>query len=328
MFVTVKKRAILVVLSIIIAVFGVIFIKNRQPVQSYVLGKTVVIDAGHGGRDGGATALSAMPEKDLNLDIALAVRDYLSAAGIDVIMTRTEDVMLTDGEGGTNKNQDLRARKKIAESTENAVFVSIHMNSFPIEKYYGLQVYYSDNNEKSKALAASIQEKANTTLCQGSNRKIKNAGDSIYLLDELTCPAILIECGFLSNEAEALKLNDPEYRRKMAFLSRIYCRTVGRSVKLNRHSRESERLDVIYHSFIIRHELASAVYKFRIFYFSCENDLSVEDLVWIYVKVRDSERFAVVFANRIQLRMSRTYGGQVFPAEPFREIRDLTSPRV
>ena len=191
---------------------------GRSAAYVYAAKYTVVIDAGHGGRDGGATALSTMPEKDLNLDIALAVRDYLSAAGIDVIMTRTEDIMLTDGEGGTNKNQDLRARKKIVESAENAVFVSVHMNSFPIEKYYGLQVYYSDNNEKSKALAASIQEKANTTLCQGSNRKIKNAGDSIYLLDELTCPAILIECGFLSNKAEALKLNDPEYRRKMAFL--------------------------------------------------------------------------------------------------------------
>ncbi len=179
---------------------------------------TVVIDAGHGGRDGGATALSAMPEKDLNLDIALAVRDILSLSGINVIMTRTEDVMLTDGGGGTNKSQDLRARKKIAENAENAVFVSIHMNSFPIEKYYGLQVYYSDNDEKSRELAESIQKLANETLCTGSNRKIKNAGDTIYLLDELTCPAILIECGFLSNEAEARKLNDPEYRHAVALL--------------------------------------------------------------------------------------------------------------
>jgi len=179
---------------------------------------TVVIDAGHGGRDGGATALSALPEKDLNLYIALAVRDYLSATGIDVVMTRTEDIMLTDNNGGTNKNQDLRARRKIAESTENAVFVSIHMNSFPIEKYYGLQVYYSDNNEKSRELAQSIQNAANETLCQGSTRKIKNAGESIYLLDELSCPSILIECGFLSNAEEAKKLNSLEYRNAMAFL--------------------------------------------------------------------------------------------------------------
>ena len=181
-------------------------------------GFTVIIDAGHGGRDGGATALSAIPEKDLNLDIALALRDYLTAAGIDVIMTRTEDIMLSDGKGGTNKSQDLRARQKIAESTENAVFVSIHMNSFPIEKYSGLQVYYSDNSEKSAALASSIQERSNATLCSGSNRKIKNAGDSIYLLSELQCPAILVECGFLSNSEEAERLNDPEYRKALAFL--------------------------------------------------------------------------------------------------------------
>ena len=126
--------------------------------------------------------------------------------------------MLSDGKGGTNKSQDLRARQKIAESTENAVFISIHMNSFPIEKYSGLQVYYSDNSEESIALARSIQEKANATLCSGSNRKVKNAGDSIYLLDALQCPAIPIECGFLSNEAEARKLNDTEYRKSLAFL--------------------------------------------------------------------------------------------------------------
>ena len=179
---------------------------------------TVVIDPGHGGRDGGATALSDTPEKDLNLDIALALRDYLTAAGIDVIMTRAEDIMLSDGEGGTNKTQDLRARLKIAQSTENAVFVSIHMNSFPIEKYSGLQVYYSNGSEESLSLARAIQDKANETLCSGSNRKVKNAGDDIYLLNELQCPAILVECGFLSNAKEAEKLNDPEYRKALAFL--------------------------------------------------------------------------------------------------------------
>ena len=101
-------------------------------------------------------------------------------------------------------------------SRSNAKVVAL--GKFSDKKYSGLQVYYSDNDEKSRELAESIQKLANETLCTGSNRKIKNAGDTIYLLDELTCPAILIECGFLSNEAEASKLNDPEYRHAVALL--------------------------------------------------------------------------------------------------------------
>ncbi len=177
----------------------------------------VILDPGHGGPDGGTSGFSNVPEKELNLDISLKIRDILTSAGVDVVMTRTDDITLSDPDGGTRKNQDLRARKKIAEATSNAILVSIHMNAFPIEKYSGLQVYYSKNNAQSQLLAKEIQTSVTKSLQPANSRKIKAAGDNIYLLQELNCPAILIECGFLSNADEAERLNAPEYRQALAF---------------------------------------------------------------------------------------------------------------
>lgn len=177
----------------------------------------VIIDAGHGGIDGGAIGASgAVVEKDLNLDIALRISDMLSAAGIPNILTRSDDVLLESPGSSSKKNGDLAARKKIAESYKNAVFVSIHMNSFPIQKYSGLQVYYSPNNEKSRELASLIQTDIAKTLQPENKRKIKVASSSIYLLDNLKCPAVLVECGFLSNPEECARLSDEEYRRETA----------------------------------------------------------------------------------------------------------------
>jgi N-acetylmuramoyl-L-alanine amidase len=179
---------------------------------------TVVIDPGHGGRDGGAVGVSTSYEKELNLEISLILRDMLTASGINVVMTRTEDVMLSSSTGGTLKNQDLRARRDIAESVENPIFVSIHMNAFPVEKYSGLEIYYSQNNESSKDIAKLVRESVISNLGTGENRQIKPAGENIYLLDVLNCPAILVECGFLSNHGDAERLNDPSYRQQLALV--------------------------------------------------------------------------------------------------------------
>lgn len=180
----------------------------------------IIIDAGHGGIDGGTSGLSAVPEKTLNLDIALTLNDILTASGFKVVMTRTDDVMLTDPESNSNKrkNQDLSARLKIAKKEENAIFVSIHMNSFPIAKYNGLQVYYSENNPESLKLAVSIQDTVKSYLQPSNDRKVKSSEGNIFLLDNLNCPSVLIECGFLSNPQEAKNLNDAEYRRRIALL--------------------------------------------------------------------------------------------------------------
>lgn len=182
---------------------------------------TVVLDAGHGGEDGGASSASGIFEKDLNLDIVMKIGDYLERCGISVVYTRTEDILLYDRNEnyeGRKKILDLAARLKMARECENAVFVSIHMNAFPQKQYSGLQVYYSPHHPLSQILASTVQENAKTYLDHTNKRKIKKANSSIYLLDRLEKPAVLIECGFLSNEDEAQKLSGQEYRKQLALV--------------------------------------------------------------------------------------------------------------
>ena len=180
----------------------------------------IVIDAGHGGEDGGAIGVNGVYEKDVNLSIALFLADWLRADGYETILTRSEDILLYDRNSdyhGQKKVQDLAARRKIAEKYENAIFISIHMNAFPEAKYSGLQVYYSKNDPSSQALATEIQARTRELLLPNNERKIKAAGENIYLLDRLACPAVLVECGFLSNPEECERLSSEEYQKKLAF---------------------------------------------------------------------------------------------------------------
>jgi len=182
--------------------------------------KTVIIDAGHGGMDGGAVSVTGSLEKDLNLDLAETLKCMLEAAGYNVVMTRTDDSMLnSDGTyPKSRKMRDLQARLEITESHPDAILVSIHMNKFPEEKYSGLQVYYSGNNSKSKEIAQNVQEMNKLVLQPNNSREIKAAGDNIYLLKNIKIPAILVECGFLSNTEEAKLLDTEIYRKKIACL--------------------------------------------------------------------------------------------------------------
>ena len=180
----------------------------------------IIIDAGHGGEDGGAIGVNGIYEKDVNLSIALFLADWLRSDGYEVVLTRSEDILLYDRNSnyhGQKKVQDLATRRKITESYENAILISIHLNAFPESKYHGLQVYYSKNNSASQSLALEIQTRTHDLLLPENTRKIKAAGENIYLLDRLTCPAVLVECGFLSNPEECEKLSTEEYQKKLAF---------------------------------------------------------------------------------------------------------------
>ena len=182
---------------------------------------TVVLDAGHGGEDGGAVSDAGIFEKDLNLEIAFLVKEILEACSVKVVMTRTEDILLYDRNvdfQGRKKALDLAARRKIAEETENAIFVSIHMNAYPLKQYSGLQVWHSRDNEIAQKMAKTLQSTAKFHLQPNNNRQVKPATSSIYLLHHLTCPAVLVECGFLSNDAEAERLADASYQRELAFV--------------------------------------------------------------------------------------------------------------
>ena len=179
----------------------------------------IVIDAGHGGEDSGAVGAGGVLEKDLNLDIAFEVGRQLEEKGYIIIYTRTDDRLLyTEEENikGLRKISDLKNRCKVAEKYPDSVFVSIHMNSFGDARYSGLQVYYSKNDESSAALAGYIQ----STVCsqiQTDNNRVTKPGDGMYLLENVKNPAVLIECGFLTNEEECLKLSEKEYQKSLSF---------------------------------------------------------------------------------------------------------------
>ncbi len=179
----------------------------------------IVLDAGHGGEDCGAIGKSGVYEKDLNLSITFMIGELLSRNGYTVVYTRTEDKLLyTEEENikGLRKISDLKNRVKIAQKYENCIFVSIHMNSFGDCKYSGLQVYYGTENEASYTLSSLIQTTVRDMLQPDNNRKVKR-GEGIYLLENISSPSVLIECGFLSNIAECENLSKKEYQKSLSF---------------------------------------------------------------------------------------------------------------
>lgn len=183
---------------------------------------TYVIDAGHGGEDAGAIAYDGTLEKDLNLEIATLLCGLLELNGNNVKMTRDSDTLLYDYYNdledytGQKKVYDLKNRLRIAEEYENSIYVGIHMNKFSVAKYKGLQVYYSSNNENSFDFASKIRDNTRLYLQKDNKREIKKADSSIYVLHKAKMPAVLVECGFLSNDEELTNLKDNDYRAKLA----------------------------------------------------------------------------------------------------------------
>lgn len=175
---------------------------------------TIVIDAGHGGVDGGATSCTGVLESKLNLDISIKLRDVFHLVGFNTKMIRTDDVSIhTSGDSiAAIKVSDLRNRVRIVNETENAVLISIHQNTFPDSQYRGAQVFYS---QEGTALAQLMQESLIEYINRGSNRRSKKA-DGIYLMQHLDKVGILIECGFLSNPEEEGRLRSEAYQKKLS----------------------------------------------------------------------------------------------------------------
>ena len=171
----------------------------------------IIIDAGHGGEDGGATGTNGVLEKDLNLTLS---------AILAVVQTRTEDKLLygANTKKGHKKQSDLENRVKYTEQYPNSILVSIHMNTFPTQNCEGVQVWYSQNNEHSAVLAKQIQDNVKEHLQPNNNRRIKAATSSIYLLRHAKTPAVLVECGFLSTPWECEQLCDTAYQRSLALV--------------------------------------------------------------------------------------------------------------
>lgn len=181
----------------------------------------IIIDAGHGGFDGGAVADDGTVEKDINLKIALYLDECLQLSGFETVLTRYTDTSLEDSGLNTirqKKTSDIHNRLKVMEETDNAIFISIHQNKYSVEKYKGLQVFYSPNfSEQSSLLAENIQENVTKMLQPDNDRMIKECGTSVYLIYNAVKPAVLVECGFLSNYSETQLLKTEQYQKQIAF---------------------------------------------------------------------------------------------------------------
>lgn len=189
------------------------YIRQSKAVKEEQL--VVVIDPGHGGNDPGKVGVDGSLEKDINLQIALFLKEELENMGIKVVMTRETDVCLAV-EGATNKkSSDMKNRAELINDLAPVCMISIHQNSFTDQSVSGAQVFYYSQSEDSELLAENIQEKLIELVDPDNDRKIKT-GDDYYILRKTSCPGVIVECGFLSCPAEAAKLSDEEYQRKIA----------------------------------------------------------------------------------------------------------------
>lgn len=180
---------------------------------------TIVIDAGHGGEDGGAVSDSGVLEKDINLSIANDTSALFYMLGFDVTQTRITDIALDNGEDTIRKRKvsDMKKRLEIFNSSEENTVISIHQNKFSESKYHGTQIFYSPNNPKSKLLADSIKYSVKGLLQPDNERECKKADSGIYLLKNTNNPAVIVECGFISNGEECKNLLDSQYQKQMAY---------------------------------------------------------------------------------------------------------------
>ena len=178
----------------------------------------IVIDAGHGGEDGGAVSCTGVLEKEINLEISLRLNDLFHLLGYRTKMIRKTDISVyTAGNSvAQRKASDLKARVQAVEDSESPILVSIHQNLFPDARYSGAQVFYDPAGE-GQALAETMQSAFRDTLNPGSRREIKKA-NGIYLMEHVVCPAVLIECGFLSNPVEESRLRSAKYQKNICVI--------------------------------------------------------------------------------------------------------------
>lgn len=215
------RLKILYCAAALILAAGLLYVGKEA--AAYVMGKNmtgenrlcVMIDAGHGGMDPGKVGINGALEKDINLKIAKALKKYLEAEDIEVVMTRESDDGLYDADASNKKVQDMKKRLEIIEEADPELVVSIHQNSYHEEYVKGAQVFYYATSQNSKRLADIIQEQLKSL--DSENRREAKGNDSYFLLKKTSKPIVIVECGFLSNREEAEKLSSDSYQEKMAW---------------------------------------------------------------------------------------------------------------
>ena len=180
----------------------------------------IIIDPGHGGVDGGAVGAQGILEKDINLEISFILRDLFVLNGFEVVMTREEDISIHDPDARTirqKKRSDLHNRLALTERYSENIFISIHQNKFGDPAQRGTQVFYGPNHPGSELLALTLQRNVTTMMQPENRREHKRGNDNLFLIYNARSPAVLVECGFLSNPEDTRNLSDPEYQARFAF---------------------------------------------------------------------------------------------------------------
>lgn len=219
------KKILTAVLCISMALGLAIYAIHRITAVSPVIAgadapPVIVIDAGHGGFDGGATGVNDVIEKDINLAISQRLYELLTINGFEAVMTRNEDCSLEDEGLDTlrkKKNSDIHNRLALANSFPDAILLSIHQNKYTQPQYFGAQIFYGPKNQESARMAEIFQKNMVNMLDPTNIRQSKVCTNSVYLIYNASMPALLVECGFLSNPEEAQKLQSPAYQERVAF---------------------------------------------------------------------------------------------------------------
>lgn len=217
----IKKNTLLTVMSIFLVsiLIGGICVSGIGQKSARSKLPVLIIDAGHGGDDGGAVANDKTVEKEINLQIAKKLEAVCRLFGYDVIMTRQTDDAICDKGLNTirqKKVSDIKNRFRIIQENPDAIFVSVHQNKYDDSSQSGTQVFYSPNDSSSMLLADCIQSRIAASLQKDNTRQIKKCGSQVYLLYHAQSTAVMVECGFLSNDSELKKLKDEEYQKEMA----------------------------------------------------------------------------------------------------------------
>lgn len=180
--------------------------------------RVLILDAGHGGEDGGASSASGSKESDINLSIVLKTEALMGFLGVRTELTRSEDRSMHSEGASTireKKVSDLKNRVALVESFPAAMLISVHQNHFTDSRYSGSQVFYN-GGDISRQWGEGAQEMLRQVLDSDNNRNAKPMPDGIYLFEHISCPSILVECGFLSNGEEASLLLTDTYQRKIS----------------------------------------------------------------------------------------------------------------
>lgn len=216
--ITYLRNTVAVILAAVFTAFCLSAAQNISQKADKSTRKTIIIDAGHGGFDGGAVADDGTAEKDINLAVSLKLRDFLTFYGYDVIMLRDTDCSLGDGGQTTRqkKKADIMYRYSVMQSHPDSIYLSVHQNNFSASYCHGAQMFYCKSTDGSKELAESIQSSI-CALQTDNKRVIKPCTDDVFLIYNAKVTAVLIECGFLSNRDDLVNLKNEEYQMKLAF---------------------------------------------------------------------------------------------------------------